>query len=162
MTGGIGLTALQKQKKIQSELFFAEVLDRIAAGKHPRLLPRGSSMRPFIRGDKDKIVLSQLTEASYAVGRIVLVHLDRGYLIHRITRIDGPVYTLRGDGNPYQREQCTRDQILAEVTVVIRGKREILLGSKLWKRYERFWPANDTLRRLFLALYRRTLYRWGF
>ena len=72
MTGGIGLTALQKQKKIQSELFFAEVLDRIAAGKHPRLLPRGSSMRPFIRGDKDKIVLSQLTEASYAVGRIVL------------------------------------------------------------------------------------------
>lgn len=106
-------------------------------------------------------MLSQLTEASYAVGRIVLVHLDRGYLIHRITRIDGPVYTLRGDGNPYQREQCTRDQILAEVTVVIRGKREILLGSKLWKRYERFWPANDTLRRLALALYRRTLYRWG-
>lgn len=161
MVGGISKSALQKQMTIQSELFFSEILDRIAAGKHPRLLPRGSSMRPFIRGDKDQIVLSKLTETSCEVGRVVLVRIDRGYLIHRITRVDGVVYTLRGDGNPYQREQCTREQILAEVTLVIRGKQEIALGSKLWKRYERFWPENDTLRRLALAIYRRTLYRWG-
>ena len=47
------------------------------------------------------------------------------------------------------------------MAVCLRGQQQIRLGRKLGKRYARFWPANDTLRRLFLALYRRTLYRWG-
>jgi hypothetical protein len=95
------------------------------------------------------------------VGRVILARIARGYLVHRIVRIDGGVFTLRGDGNPYQREQCTQEEILAEVTTVHRGKQVIKVGDKLWWRYERLWPENDTLRRIALALYRRTLLRWG-
>ena len=150
-----------RELQIRNELFFAEILSRIAEGKRPRLLPRGSSMRPFIRGAQDQIVLSPLTEDSYQVGRVVLARIARGYLVHRIVRIDGGVFTLRGDGNPYQREQCTQEEILAEVTTVHRGKQVIEVGDKLWWRYERLWPESDTLRRIALALYRRTLLRWG-
>ena len=55
---------MRRELLIHNELFFAEILSRIAEGKRPRLLPRGSSMRPFIRGGKDQIVLSPLTEDS--------------------------------------------------------------------------------------------------
>ena len=157
----IAETYTQKQLRMRSEAFFSEILSRIAEGKHPRILPRGSSMRPFIRGGADTIVLSPLEEDSFQVGRIVLAHIDRGYLVHRIERIEGEVFTLRGDGNPYQREQCTREEILAEVTTVHRGKQVIEVGGKLWWRYEHLWPENDMLRRIALALYRRTLLRWG-
>ena len=64
-------------------------------------------------------------------------------------------------GTPYQRERCTPDQVLAEATAVQRGKRLIELGSRLWWRYEHLWPKNDLVRRICLALYRRTLLRWG-
>ncbi len=39
---------MRRELLIHNELFFAEILSRIAEGKRPRLLPRGSSMRPFI------------------------------------------------------------------------------------------------------------------
>ena len=151
----------QQLLRLRSEAFFSEILSRIAEGKHPRILPRGSSMRPFIRGGVDRIVLSPLEEDSFEVGRIVLAHIDRGYLVHRIVRIDGEVFTLRGDGNPYQRAQCTRGQILAEVKCVHRGKHIIKYGSLLWWCYDDLWPDCDFLRRLCLAVYRRTLFRWG-
>lgn len=151
----------QKQLRMRSEAFFSEILSRIAEGKTPRILPRGSSMRPFIRGVGDTIVLSPLDEDSFQVRRIVLARIDRGYLVHRIVRIDGEVFTLRGDGNPYQREQCTQEQILAEVKCIHRGKRVIQYGSLLWWCYDELWPDCDFLRRLCLAVYRRTLFRWG-
>ena len=151
----------QQLLRLRSEAFFSEILSRIAEGKHPRILPRGSSMRLFLRGGVDRIVLSPLEEDSFEVGRIVLAHIDRGYLVHRIVRIDGEVFTLRGDGNPYQREQCTRGQILAEVKCVHRGKHIIKYGSLLWWCYDDLWPDCDFLRRLCLAVYRRTLFRWG-
>ena len=47
------------------------------------------------------------------------------------------------------------------MTAVHRGKRVIEVGDNLWWRYERLWPESDTLRRIALALYRRTLLRWG-
>ena len=75
----IAETYTQKQLRMRSEAFFSEILSRIAEGKHPRILPRGSSMRPFIRGGADTIVLSPLEEDSFQVGRIVLAHIDRGY-----------------------------------------------------------------------------------
>ena len=151
----------RRELLIHNELFFAEILSRIAEGKRPRLLPRGSSMRPFIRwgAGSDRPLTSH--RRLLLVGRIVLARIARGYLVHRIVRIDGGVFTLRGDGNPYQREQCTHEEILAEVTAVHRGKRVIEVGDNLWWRYENLWPENDTLRRIALALYRRTLLRWG-
>jgi len=32
------------------------------------------------------------------MGRVVLARIARGYLVHRIGRIDGGVFTPRGDG----------------------------------------------------------------
>ena len=118
-------------------------------------------MLPFIRGGKDTVDLSALTEDSLQVGRIVLAHIPQGYLIHRIERIRGDRFTLRGDGNRVQREYCTREQILAEVVEVQRGKRLIRPEDRLWWCYEHLWPKSPFWRRWILAVYRRTFLRWG-
>lgn len=151
----------REQLLLQQELFFREILSRVEEGKYPRILPKGHSMHPFIRGLKDSIILGKLRPESYQVGRIVLAKIPQGYLVHRIERIDGDLFTLRGDGNPRQREECTRDQIFAEIIEVQRGKQRIHPEDKLWRRYERFWPKSTFVRRWLLAVYRRTFLRWG-
>ncbi len=108
-------------------------------------------MLPFIRGGKDTMDLGALTEDSLQVGRIVLAHIPQGYLVHRIERIDGDRFTLRGDGNREQREYCTREQILAEVVEVQRGKRSIRPGDRLWWCYEHLWTKSPFWRRWILA-----------
>lgn len=150
-----------KELIIRNDIFFAEILARIAEGKRPRIRPKGLSMLPFIRGGVDTIDLAALSPESYQVGRIVLARIDRGYLVHRIERIDGDRFTLRGDGNRIQREECTRAQILAEMVEVQRGKRRIRPGSRLWWCYEHLWPSSPFLRRWLVALYKRTLLRLG-
>nr|WP_311471701.1 S24/S26 family peptidase [uncultured Porphyromonas sp.] len=147
---------------VGADEFFREILSRLASGKRVKIRAKGSSMLPLIRDTRDTIVLSALSEDSIQVGRLLLVRIPQGYALHRVERIEGHIITLRGDGNPYQREQCTPDQVLAEATAILRGKKVIELGSRLWWCYEHLWPKHNFIRRLCLALYRRTLLRWGY
>lgn len=162
MKPDVNLEERQRQLIIKNELFFNELLARIAEGKRPRIRPKGSSMLPFIRGGIDTLDLAHLTPESYQIGRVVLARIPQGYLVHRIERIDGDRFVLRGDGNRLQREYCSREQILAEMVEVQRGKRRIRPGDRLWWCYQHLWPKSPFLRRWILALYRRTLLRWGF
>ena len=147
---------------VGADEFFREILSRLASGKRVKIRAKGSSMLPLIRDTRDTIVLSALSGDSIQVGRLLLVRIPQGYALHRVERIEGHIITLRGDGHPYQREQCTPDQVLAEATAILRGKKVIELGSRLWWCYEHLWPKHNFIRRLCLALYRRTLLRWGY
>ena len=89
---------MRRELLIHNEVFFAEILSRVAEGKRPPSPSSWLEYAPLHRGGQDQIVLSPLTEDSYQVGRVVLARIARGYLVHRIVRIDGGVFTLRGDG----------------------------------------------------------------
>ena len=161
MAGLIEKDGKQSTMTVDSDVFFHEILARVNSGKRVKIRAKGSSMLPLVRSTKDVIFLSALTPDSIQEGRLLLVRIPRGYVLHRVEHIEGRRITLRGDGNPYQRDRCTPDQVLAEATAVQRGKHLIELGSRLWWRYEHLWPKNDLVRRICLALYRRTLLRWG-
>ncbi|NLA62378.1 MAG: hypothetical protein GX857_04025, partial [Bacteroidales bacterium] len=62
---------------------------------------------------------------------------------------------LRGDGNLSILESCTVDDVIAEVIAVMRGGKEIKVGSFKWKLYGYLWPQNAFLRRVGLGVYRR-------
>lgn len=161
MSSAITIDEKRRQLIIQNDVFFRELLSRIAEGKRPRIRPKGSSMLPFIRGGRDCILLGPLTPESYQVGRVVLARIPQGYLVHRIERVQGDRFVLRGDGNRLQREFCTREQILAEAVEVQRGSWHIRPGDRGWWCFEHLWPKHPTVRRWILALYRRTLLRMG-
>ena len=145
-----------------------EVANRMAEGERVRIRAKGNSMLPFIRDGKDMIVLEKPNEQSFRKGCLLLALLKDGrYVLHRVKKVDAIVnqsmdvavnetcLLLHGDGNLATFETCTRQEVIAEATIVIRGKRKIRKGSWRWKMYRYLWPRNLLARRILLGLYRR-------
>jgi len=143
-------------KIIQNEPFFREVASRIAEGERVRIRAKGNSMLPFIRDGKDEIIIEKPNSRSFRTGRLLLVKLTGGgYVLHRIKIIADDFIVLQGDGNLSVFETCTREDVIAEATEVIRNGKEIRVGSARWNLYRHLWPKNPFPRRVCLALYRR-------
>ena len=141
---------------IQNNLFFQEIASRIAEGERVRMRAKGNSMLPFIRDSKDEVVLKKPNKQSFQKGRLLLVQLaDKRYVLHRVEKIENNTVLLRGDGNLSILESCTVDDVIAEVIAVMRGGKEIKVGSFKWKLYGYLWPQNAFLRRVGLGVYRR-------
>lgn len=82
--------------------------------------PRGTSMQPFLVQGRDKVILSPAPEQIKKY-RIVLYQRDNGaYVMHRIVKTAGAVYTMRGDNQYYMETGIRREQILGFVTAVER------------------------------------------
>ncbi len=137
-------------------IYFTDIAESILSGRKVLLMARGWSMLPMIWDKRDKLLLAPITEDSIAVGRLLFVRLSSmRYVLHRVEHIEGTCLTLRGDGNPDQREECDKSEVIAELIAVERDGKIIELGSSSWDNYRRFWFRNAFLRRCFLFLYRR-------
>lgn len=142
---------------IDNAVFFREVMEQIHAGERVRIRAKGNSMLPLIRSGSDEITLQPLTPQSLRKGAIVLARLKNGtYVVHRIAKLHRKVVWLRGDGNPYAQERCTTDDLLAEAVEIGRNGKSVTPTSLRWKMVRYLWPTNRFLRRLLLAIYRRT------
>lgn len=145
---------------VNNKAFFIQIREQIAQGRKVTIRAKGWSMLPFIWDDRDTLTLAQLREDSYKVGRIVFAQLGTGrYIVHRIDRIEGSRFVLRGDGNPYQEEYVHRDKILAELVSIGRKGRTLSPSSLAWKLQASLWPRHGFLRRLILFFYRRLVVR---
>lgn len=143
-------------RSIGTTLFFTDIALILGQGRSVLIRAKGWSMLPLLWSERDKLTISPLQTDSIQVGRVVLAHLEtKRYVVHRIVRIEGDKITLRGDGNPYQIEECTHSQILGEMTCVIRDGKRIHRGDPLWQRIQDYWPSSPIIRRVFLAIYRR-------
>lgn len=141
---------------IQNSVFFQEITSRIAEGERVRMRAKGNSMLPFIRDSKDEVVLEKPNKRSFQKGRLLLVQLsDKRYVLHRVEKIENNAVLLRGDGNLSILESCTVDDVIAEVIAVMRGGKEIKVGSVKWNLYRYLWPRGYLLRRIALGIYRR-------
>ena len=121
-----------------------------------RMRAKGNSMLPFIRDGKDEVVLEKPNKQSFQKGRLLLVQLaDKRYVLHRVEKIENNTIILRGDGNLSILETCTVDDVIAEAIAVMRGGKEIEVGSFKRKLYRYLWPGNHFLRRVGLGVYRR-------
>lgn len=132
-----------KTKVIQNDLFFLEVVNRIAEDERVRIRAKGNSMLPFIRDGKDEVVLEKPNKQSFQKGRLLLVRLkDKTYILHRVKKIEDGQLLLQGDGNLSIVESCTTDDVVAEATTVIRNGREIRAESFQWNLYRYLWPEG--------------------
>lgn len=133
---------------IPNEILIPEVGRLLAEGREVEMRPKGNSMLPFIRQEKDSVVLKK--KDNVEKGDIVLVDLGGRYVLHRIIAEDGERLTLMGDGNIRGTESCTKDNVLGTVVKIVRpgGKSVTPSKGKLWK-------ALLPVRRYLLAFYRR-------
>ena len=150
--------------RVENDILIPELARLLAEGKEVRFTPSGVSMRPFIEGDKDSVVLSPL-DSSPKKGDLLLAEataLDgqKKYVLHRLIDIEGaetsePLYILMGDGNLSGTESCTRAGIIGRVTRIetSSGRTKPLTRGRLWLRLK---PHRSFL----LKLYRHTILKW--
>lgn len=136
---------------------FAEVRRLLAEGRQVSILARGDSMVPFIRGGIDKVVLCA-PDSNPSENDILLCEIAPGkFVLHRLTGIDGDCLQLTGDGNARGTEKCRKDNVVAKAVRVIRPDgTEVDCCSPSERRKARLWRRLRPVRRLLLAVWRRT------
>ena len=134
-----------------------EVTRFLEEGRSVIIMTKGSSMSPFIRGERDSVELEKRPEV--AVGDIALCQLSPGhYVLHRVNALKGDKVRLKGDGNLDATESCTLGDVCGTVTAILKGPkgRRIDCTTKCFKRRSRMWvKAPRIVRRYVLGIYRR-------
>lgn len=102
-------------------------------GHEVTFTPGGVSMRPFIEGGRDSVIMVQ--PKTLHVGDVVLAQVENDrYVLHRLIRLDGEQVTLMGDGNLFGEEHCLRENVLGQVIRVVspKGRRKPLTRGRVW------------------------------
>ena len=146
------------RKTARTELLMNEALMLIEEGKRVIVRVKGSSMLPFLRGDKDSIELEKASEIK--CGDIVLAYVEEcRFVLHRIIRIDGERVVLMGDGNLKGCEYCRIEDIKAKAVNLIKpakgGYKKISCTDRTHMKKADLWKKLLPVRRYILAIYKR-------
>ena len=145
---------------VSNDILIPELARLLSEEKEVRFTPSGISMRPFIEGDKDSVILAPLKRAPRR-GDILLARARTPenkplYVLHRVLRIEGtktnPIIVLQGDGNLSGEERCHQEDIIGRVVRIEApsGRRKLLSRGTLWLVLKPF-------RKWLLKVYRKML-----
>jgi len=152
--------------KVANDILIPELARLIGEEKEVRFTPSGVSMRPFIEGDRDSVIMAKLTREPQR-GDIVLASIagaagSKSYVLHRLIRKEQgkngqTEYVLQGDGNIIGEERCRREDIIAHVIRIERpdGRRKCLSRGYLWY-------LLRPVRKWLLKIYRHTWLIWRY
>jgi hypothetical protein len=126
-------------------------------GREVLFTPSGVSMRPFIEGGRDSVVLRRpsapIRRGDILLARCVRQDGSETYVLHLVLRVekDGTV-VLQGDGNLLGEERIRPENVLG---IVIRiqwpsGRRKPMCRGRLWQ-------TLMPVRRWLLKIYRHSL-----
>lgn len=136
---------------VENEILLPEMGRMLQEGKSVRFTPTGVSMRPWIEGGRDAVVLRRV-DADIRVGQVLLCKVGDRFVLHRLRAIeqDGTL-VLQGDGNIVGQERCTKADVLGRVTAVYAasGRCKWLPATTLWQRLPRL------VRKYGLKIYRK-------
>jgi len=118
-----------------NEVMLGEISRLIEEGHEVLMIPKGISMLPFIRGEKDHVRLCK--PGKLQVGNIVLAYIDGRYVLHRIYALKGDRITLMG--------------VKGVVTEIITPEGRSHKPGKAW-----LWRHTIGLRKYLLKIYRKT------
>jgi len=138
---------------VRNEEFFGKVVALLAEGKQVTIPVKGFSMLPFIRGEKDLVVLEKPGELRR--GDIVLFRIGNRYIMHRILEVKGDGLEIMGDGVLANREHVTRDDVCGRAVSILRnGRRAVDPDSPRQRRRAETWRKLLPVRRWLLAFSR--------
>lgn len=129
--------------------YFNLVESFLKEGKEVRITPKGDSMRPFIIGGRDSVVLTSLSR-SPEVGDIVLAMVKGRYIMHRVIMVEGSRLTLMGDGNVKGTECCVVDDVKGIVSEIHKES-----GRRVKPGKGRIWRLLLPIRKVLLVIHKR-------
>lgn len=138
---------MNERHAIPNALLLGEVSALLAEGRKVKLRAKGGSMRPFIRGGEDILVLAPPTRLR--TGDVVLARRGADeYVLHRIVRMTAGRIVLAGDANLYLREECRPEDICGKAETLVRHGRQYSLASPSARLCARLWHGLLPFRRL--------------
>ena len=134
-------------KQIPNDIFFAQVISEINAGRSVIFNVKGTSMFPFIRNGKDAVKLTPVNQ-QLAQNDVVLFKNKGNYILHRIIKIDRDCFIMQGDGVIKNKEYCKREDIVGVVTHICRNNGDLIpVNSFKLKFLVKVWLSASFLRR---------------
>ncbi|MBR2167678.1 MAG: S24/S26 family peptidase [Paludibacteraceae bacterium] len=140
--------------KVDNDILIPELARLLREQKEVRFTPSGVSMRPFIEGDKDSVVLAPVTSALRR-GDILLAQVQtlcgrQTYVLHRLIRIEGDELVMQGDGNLGGEERCKAADVIGRVKTIESpsGRHKPLTRGYVWY-------GLKPVRRYLLKIYRK-------
>ncbi|MFD2743226.1 MULTISPECIES: S24/S26 family peptidase [Sphingobacterium] len=143
-------------KTIENHLFFQHVQEYIDDGKDVVFSVRGSSMSPFLK-ERDLITIKPLKDKDLKAGHIVLARYKKGYILHRVIRIDKEFLFLAGDANLVQIEKVDRNAVVGFLSEATRDKKDIPLYTSRMLCYAKLWYYIRPIRRVWIKLFIRKI-----
>ena len=144
---------MSRKKQIANELFFASVEEIIAEGRSVEMTVKGFSMRPFVRNERDVVVLSPLASDSLRVGMVLLFRYKGRHTLHRLVAMSGSRLIMEGDGNYRTTEVVGPEDVVAYVSEVrLEGAPTFKYNSVGWRCRSALSLARKRARRLALDL----------
>lgn len=145
--------------RVANEILIPELARLLAEEKEVRFTPSGVSMRPFIEGDKDSVILEPVKDKPRR-GDVILAEVQtlcgrKTYVLHRLVRIDGDTFVLQGDGNLSGEEYCKRADIIGRVKRIEspKGHRKFITRGLIWY-------GLKPVRKWLLKIYRHSILIW--
>ena len=140
-------------QQIPNESFFPEVVRILDEGMQATIPVKGFSMLPFIRGQRDLVVLEK--KEQYVPYDIVLFRHHGRYVLHRILTVDGEKVEIQGDGVARNTERVLLKDICGKAVRILRdGKKEVDPDAPRQLRRARRWRRLRPVRRILLLFYR--------
>ena len=119
---------------------------------------KGFSMRPFVRNERDVVVLSPLGDRQLTKGMVVLFRYRGAHVLHRLCGVENGRLVMEGDGNYRQREIVGVEDVVAYVSEVkLEGGRSLRYGSAGWRYRTLLSLRRKGLRTLALDLKRKII-----
>jgi len=149
------------EKSMYLEDLMPIIRESLANGNCVTFSPKGTSMLPLLRQERDRVVLSPLPERLKKYDVPLYRRDDGQYVLHRVVKV-GETYTCMGDNQFYPETGLRHSQMIALMTAFTRSGRRITVDSFAYRLYCRFWCISRPVRRLFRSagsFVRRTIRR---
>lgn len=143
----------QNTKKMSTHELLPIAEELIKAGKPVQIKVSGNSMRPFIAGNRDKVVLGAVKKLKK--GDVVLYKNSYGeYLLHRICSIKDTKCKTIGDYCLHKDNEIDQADIIAVAKLLIRKGKKIPCDSLIWQLYSKLWLALLPVRSYLLTVHK--------
>lgn len=128
----------------------ADLLQRLREGKLILAPTTGFSMRPFIEGERDKVLIHRKEE--FRIGDIVMVPYRGKMILHRVYAIEGTRLVLMGDGNLRGNEVVEKSEVWGTVLQIVKPNGRCRKPHKAW-----LWRHLLPIRKYLLKAYRKLI-----
>ena len=124
------------------------VEEHLRNGKVVQAPTQGTSMRPFIQGGCDKVLVCKKEEIG--IGDIVMVPYHGILILHRVYAIEGSKLILMGDGNLKGNEVVDKSDVWGTAIEIIKPNGRHQKPHKAW-----LWRHTLPLRKIMLKVWRQ-------